>query len=172
MRLITQASVDAAHIAAIVLGGVDARKRVILTDRLGRAGVLLQAVRAPALRPHAHRAGQAVGPARRASTPRSSPVTEALAEVRDEDAFDVERVAAWLRENASMPSTGPSSPACRRCASSSVGPPTSPTCCVSTAAATSSCVARRSAPRPRARTTWAASTTYSMIGASRSPVGL
>lgn len=28
-------------------------------------------------------------------------MTEALAEVRDEDAFDVERVAAWLRENAS-----------------------------------------------------------------------
>jgi acyl-CoA dehydrogenase len=36
VRLITQASVDAAHIAAIVLKGVDARKRVILTDRLGR----------------------------------------------------------------------------------------------------------------------------------------
>jgi NAD(P)-dependent dehydrogenase (short-subunit alcohol dehydrogenase family) len=36
MRLITQASVDAAHIAAIVLKGVDARKKVILTERLGR----------------------------------------------------------------------------------------------------------------------------------------
>ena len=36
MRLITQAKVDAAHVAAIVLAGVDARRRVILTDRLGR----------------------------------------------------------------------------------------------------------------------------------------
>ncbi|GAA4399461.1 SDR family oxidoreductase [Fodinibacter luteus] len=36
MRLITQATVDADHVAAIVLKGVDARKRVILTDRLGR----------------------------------------------------------------------------------------------------------------------------------------
>ena len=36
VRLITQATVDAAHIAAIVLKRVDARKRVILTDRLGR----------------------------------------------------------------------------------------------------------------------------------------
>ena len=36
MRLITQASVDAAHIAAIVLKGVDGRKRIILTDGLGR----------------------------------------------------------------------------------------------------------------------------------------
>lgn len=36
VRLITQANVDAAHVAAIVLKGVDARKRVILTDRLGR----------------------------------------------------------------------------------------------------------------------------------------
>ncbi|HSF98499.1 MAG TPA: SDR family NAD(P)-dependent oxidoreductase [Ornithinibacter sp.] len=36
VRLITQASVDAAHIAAIVLKGVDARRKVILTDRLGR----------------------------------------------------------------------------------------------------------------------------------------
>jgi NAD(P)-dependent dehydrogenase (short-subunit alcohol dehydrogenase family) len=36
VRLITQAKVDAAHVAAIVLKGIDARKRVILTDRLGR----------------------------------------------------------------------------------------------------------------------------------------
>jgi NAD(P)-dependent dehydrogenase (short-subunit alcohol dehydrogenase family) len=35
VRLITQAKVDAPHIAGIVLKGVDARKRVILTDRLG-----------------------------------------------------------------------------------------------------------------------------------------
>lgn len=36
MRLITQAKVDAAHIAVIVLKGIDARRRVILTDRLGQ----------------------------------------------------------------------------------------------------------------------------------------
>ena len=35
MRLITQAKVDAEHIAAIVLKGIDARKKIILTDRLG-----------------------------------------------------------------------------------------------------------------------------------------
>ncbi len=35
VRLITQAKVDAAHIAAIVLKGVDAKKKIILTDRLG-----------------------------------------------------------------------------------------------------------------------------------------
>ena len=40
MRLITQAKVDAAHIAAIVLAGVDKRKKVILTDRLGRQAYL------------------------------------------------------------------------------------------------------------------------------------
>ena len=36
MRLITQAKVDAAHIAGIVLAGIDARKKIILTDRLGQ----------------------------------------------------------------------------------------------------------------------------------------
>jgi len=40
MRLITQAKVDAKHIAAIALQGVDARKRVILTDRLGQRAYL------------------------------------------------------------------------------------------------------------------------------------
>ena len=40
MRLITQAKVDARHIAAIALKGVDARKRVILTDRLGHQAYL------------------------------------------------------------------------------------------------------------------------------------
>jgi NAD(P)-dependent dehydrogenase (short-subunit alcohol dehydrogenase family) len=35
MRLITQAKVDAKHIAAIALRGIDKRKRIILTDRLG-----------------------------------------------------------------------------------------------------------------------------------------
>ncbi len=40
MRLITQAKVDAKHIAAIALKGVDARKRVILTDRLGHQAYL------------------------------------------------------------------------------------------------------------------------------------
>jgi NAD(P)-dependent dehydrogenase (short-subunit alcohol dehydrogenase family) len=36
VRLITQAKVDAGHVATVVLKGIDARKRVILTDRLGR----------------------------------------------------------------------------------------------------------------------------------------
>ena len=40
VRLITRAKVDARHIAAIVLKGIDARKRVILTDRLGRRAYL------------------------------------------------------------------------------------------------------------------------------------
>ena len=40
MRLITQAKVDAKHIAAIALQGVDARKRIILTDRLGQRAYL------------------------------------------------------------------------------------------------------------------------------------
>jgi NAD(P)-dependent dehydrogenase (short-subunit alcohol dehydrogenase family) len=40
MRLITQAKVDAAHIAAIVLKGIDAKKHIILTDRLGRQAYL------------------------------------------------------------------------------------------------------------------------------------
>ena len=40
MRLITQAKVDAKHIAAIALKGIDKRKRVILTDRLGHQAYL------------------------------------------------------------------------------------------------------------------------------------
>jgi NAD(P)-dependent dehydrogenase (short-subunit alcohol dehydrogenase family) len=42
VRLITEAKVDAKHIAAIVLEGVDARKKIILTDRLGRRAYLLK----------------------------------------------------------------------------------------------------------------------------------
>ena len=40
MRLITQAKVDAKHIAAIALKGIDKRKRIILTDRLGHQAYL------------------------------------------------------------------------------------------------------------------------------------
>ena len=40
VRLITQARVDARHIAGIVLKGIDARKRIILTDRLGQRAYL------------------------------------------------------------------------------------------------------------------------------------
>ena len=39
-QLITRAKVDARHVAAIALKGVDARKGVILTDRLGRQAYL------------------------------------------------------------------------------------------------------------------------------------
>jgi NAD(P)-dependent dehydrogenase (short-subunit alcohol dehydrogenase family) len=42
VRLITEAKVDAEHVAAIVLEGVDARKKIILTDRLGRQAYLLK----------------------------------------------------------------------------------------------------------------------------------
>ena len=42
--------------------------------------------------------------------------------VRDEDAFDVEAVAAWLRENAAEFATTSSAP--RRCGSSPVARPT------------------------------------------------
>ena len=40
MRLITQAKVDAKHVAAIALKGIDKRKKVILTDRLGHQAYL------------------------------------------------------------------------------------------------------------------------------------
>ena len=40
VRLITEAKVDAGHIAAIVLEGIDARKKIILTDRLGQRAYL------------------------------------------------------------------------------------------------------------------------------------
>jgi NAD(P)-dependent dehydrogenase (short-subunit alcohol dehydrogenase family) len=42
VRLITEAKVDAGHIAAIVLEGIDARKKVILTERLGRQAYFLK----------------------------------------------------------------------------------------------------------------------------------
>ena len=102
MRLITQAKVDATHIAAIVLKGVDARKRVILTDRLGHQAYLLEAVRPAPLRPDADRAGQAARPPGRGRPrgPRAVSQVAGTAPVRAEDAFDVTRVATWLRENA------------------------------------------------------------------------
>jgi NAD(P)-dependent dehydrogenase (short-subunit alcohol dehydrogenase family) len=42
VRLITEAKVDARHIAAIVLEGIDARKKIILTERLGRQAYFLK----------------------------------------------------------------------------------------------------------------------------------
>jgi NAD(P)-dependent dehydrogenase (short-subunit alcohol dehydrogenase family) len=42
VRLITQATVDAAHIAGIVLKGVDAKRKIILTDRLGHRAYFLK----------------------------------------------------------------------------------------------------------------------------------
>jgi NAD(P)-dependent dehydrogenase (short-subunit alcohol dehydrogenase family) len=47
MRLITQAKVDAKHIAAIVLKGVDARRRIILTERLGYQAYLSKRLARP-----------------------------------------------------------------------------------------------------------------------------
>jgi NAD(P)-dependent dehydrogenase (short-subunit alcohol dehydrogenase family) len=47
MRLITQAKVDARHIAAIVLKGVDARRRIILTERLGYQAYLSKRLARP-----------------------------------------------------------------------------------------------------------------------------
>ena len=102
MRLITQAKVDAKHIAAIALKGIDKRKKVILTDRLGHQAYLSKRFARPALRPDAHRAGQAPRPScrRRPGRLRAVSTVAGAAPVREEDAFDVERVANWLRENA------------------------------------------------------------------------
>ncbi len=102
MRLITQAKVDAKHIAAIALKGIDTRQQHH-PDRAPRPpGLPLQALRPPALRPDAHRAGQAPRPScrRRPGRLRAVSTVAGAAPVRDEDAFDVERVANWLRENA------------------------------------------------------------------------
>ena len=47
MRLITQAKVDAAHVAGIVLKGIDARRHIILTERLGYQAYLSKRLARP-----------------------------------------------------------------------------------------------------------------------------
>ena len=47
MRLITQAKVDAAHIAAIVVKGIEARRHIILTERLGYQAYLSKRLARP-----------------------------------------------------------------------------------------------------------------------------
>ena len=77
--------------------------------------------------------------------------------VREEDAFDVEAVAAWLREHTQtvLAYDLVGTPEVRQFP----GGASNLTYLLSDPAATSSCAARPSARRPGAPTTWAASTT-------------
>ena len=102
VRLITEAKVDAGHIAAIVLEGIDARKKIILTERLGRHAYFLKRFARPIYDRMLTAPGRTPRQAGRRRPRRLRAVTAVAgaAPVRDEDAFDVERVANWLRENA------------------------------------------------------------------------
>ena len=155
-------TIDADDIAAIVLKGIDKHKRIILTDRLGRQAYWTKRLARPALRPRCRpqrRPAAAAQGRRRCPTaccrdggPRNA------APVRDEDAFDVEArrdLVARERSRRSRASTAPP-----RCGSSSVAPPTSPTCCATpTPVRPHPAPPARRAPRPRVPTTCAASTT-------------
>ena len=153
-----------AHIAAIVLKGIDARKKIILTDRLGQRAYLAKRFARPLYdRMLTAQATAARPPGRR--RPRRPHAVSGGRPAPPRCATRTPSTSSGSRPGcARTPPARPASTASPRCSSSSAARPTSPTCCGMPVGrhpvdVTSSCAAPRPAPRPGAPTTCAASTT-------------
>ena len=108
-RLVDGVAVRADDIAAAVLEGVERGDELIVPDDAARSAYAAEAGRPGGVRRADAQAGGQAGGAR--MTPTERPTVGGRDGVREEDAFDVEAVAGWLRDARRRRTSGPTSTA-------------------------------------------------------------